>query len=153
MKFRPCKTKYKAEIDKCIDENKEIDQRQFWYLLKKNNNPNRHSNILRDSYNAIISDNEGVIKLWEAHFKRLAQPSKSPHYDDNFKTFLENELNSFYSSPEEMSSGVFNKPITPTEVRNVCIRLKCGKAQDFTGLTYEHFKYAGENVYKVLARL
>ena len=37
------------------------------------------------------------------------------------------------------------------EQTEVCKSLKSGKAPDFTGLSYEHFKHAGQSVYVVLA--
>ena len=108
---------------------------------------------LRDKEGNIISEPERVSDLWQEHFSSLGQPSENVAYDQEFKTLVECKLKEYCASLEEMAENVLNEPITVDEVKRVCTKLKLGKAQDYTALSYEHLKYAGNSVYKVIAYL
>ncbi len=144
---------YKAEIDQKIDALNDLDQKQFWYLLKKDTKKSKHGRVLRNKDGIIISDVDSIGAMWEQHFSNLAQPNVKHDYDEEFKCEVERDISKFYDSLDEMSKNVMEDPITTEEVKSVCKNLKCGKAQDFTGLHYENFKYASDSVFQTLAEL
>ena len=91
--------------------------------------------------------------MWKCHFEELGVPSNHEDFDSDFESYVSNEISSFIKSEEELSKCVLSKPVDSEEVESVCKRLKCGKSQDFNGLSYEHFKYAGQSVYLLLSML
>ena len=91
--------------------------------------------------------------MWEDHFSKLGTPSESPRFYSDHKEYVENQVQLFCKSLEEMALNVLEDPITSQEVENICKKLKSGKACDFTSLSYEHFKYAGATVQVVLSFL
>ena len=151
--FRRAEAIFKSEIEEEIESCSELDQRQFWYLLKKDKKSRKLGNALRVDCDTVVTDEEAVSELWKSHFEDLGKPSESKCYDDEFRDFVEEEVRKAECSLEEMDINLLAEPISESEVEEVCKNLKCGKAQDFTGLSYEHFKYAGSNVLTVLALL
>ena len=107
--------------------------------------------MLRDEQGNIVSDPTKVLSMWEDHFSKLGTPSESPRFNSDHKEYVENQVQLFCKSLEEMALNVLEDPITSQEVENICKKLKSGKACDFTSLSYEHFKHAGANVYVVLS--
>ena len=151
--YRKCEAMFRAKIEEKIDDCQELDQKEFWYLLKKDKKPNKQGHILKDQHGNIISDMSEVNRMWKDHFSKLGQPSVNDNYDDAFNEFVNMRLDEFCSSLDEMAENVLEEPISVEEVKCVCKLLKCGKAQDFTSIQYEHLKYAGDHVYSVLAYL
>ena len=151
--FRQTEAKFKAKLEETIENNSEIDQRQFWYLLKKDKKRNKKCVTLRNDYGEIVNDDETIVNMWKDHLENLGKPGMSDVYDDYFKDFVEHEISSCAESKEEMKECVLSLPISNVEVENVCKKLKTGKSQDINGVSYEHFKYAGLNVFTVLAML
>ena len=151
--YRRSEAIFNAQIEEKIDACVELDQREFWHLLKKGKKPNKQGHILKDANGNIVSDQTEVSAMWQDHFSKLGQPSANEQYDDNFKEYVNIQLDEFCKSMDEMSVNVLEDRITSDEVKSVCKKLKSGKAQDFTSLQYEHFKYAGDNVYNALSHL
>ena len=152
-KFRMAEAVFRAGIEEEIEACNELNQRQFWYLLKKDHQGQRHGNILRNSNGEIVTEKHKVVDMWKNHFSDLGLMCNDPKFDNNFKDFVESKVDQFNKSDEEMEQNVLSQPVTPDEVEKVCTNLKTGKAQDLTGLSYEHFKYAGRHVFIVLALL
>ena len=142
--FRQAEAMFKASIEKCIEECSELDQRQFWYLLKKDQKSRKHGHILKDNNGEIVTDQKVVSEMWKSHFDQLGKPSMCDNYDDDFKDFVESEVKSFELSQNEMVDNVLSDPVSPDEVERVCRKLKTGKAQDFRGLSYEHLSMLAE---------
>ncbi len=117
-KLRQCEAKYRAEIDHTIDTNRDLDQKQFWYLLKQNVKRKKYGNILRDKNGTIVSDSYSIHKIWETHFKELATPGNNKDFDEKFKNKVEEELKHFFNSIEEMSVNVLAEPIAMEEVKS-----------------------------------
>ena len=152
--FRQAEAKFRSGIEEKIDACNELDQRQFWYLLKKDQKSRKqHGTMLRNLNGEIISDDTKILDMWREHFENLGKPSEHQNFDDGFKSFVESQVKKFNDSELEMDKPILADPITDVEVDAVCKKLKSGKCQDFTGLSYEHFKYAGKSVYIVLAML
>jgi exonuclease III len=152
-KLRISEAVFRAEVEENIEACNEIDQRQFWYLLKKGRTSQRHGSVLKDTNGEIISEKDKVLNTWKDHFRDLGSKSDNPNFDSDFKEYVEAELENFCTSDEEMDTNVFSQCVSADEVEKVCSNLKSGKAQDYTGLSYEHFKHAGKHVYIVLALL
>ena len=151
--YRRCEAKFKASIEDKIDACQDIDQREFWYLLRRDKKTGKHGHVLRDNQGNIVSDPTKVLSMWEDHFSTLGTPSECPSFDNGHKMYVEDQVKLFCNLLEEMALNVLDDPITSEEIENVCKKLKTGKACDFTSLSYENFKYAGTNVYKVLSYL
>ena len=150
--MRMSEAKYRAGIEDKIQECQELDQREFWFLLKGKRSK-KLGGVLKDSAGEVITDPNKVLGMWEDHFRKLGKPTENPAYDNKFKAHVEQKVLEFEVRNDEMEVDVFSDPISVDEVINVCRGLKNGKAQDHCGLTYEHFKYAGANVYELLAML
>ncbi len=151
--FRQSEAIYRANLEESIESHSDIDQRQFWYLLRREKKRQKKCNALRDVSGNIVTDENKIMEMWKVHFENLGIPSNDVDFDNEFKNFVNNEITSCVESAQEMNNNVLSKPVDSEEVESVCKHLKCGKAQDLNGLTYEHFKYAGRSVYLILSLL
>ena len=83
----------------------------------------------------------------------MGKPSNHVNYDKDFETFVTGEVGNMCNNRSEKDRCVLSDAIDVNEVQEVCKNLKTGKAQDRRGLSYEHFKYAGRNVFLILTML
>ena len=151
--FRQAEAIFKSGIEECIESCSELDQRQFWYLLKRDQRVRKNGNILKTVNNVIVAESDKVCDMWKKHFENLGKHSVNVNYDDDFAEFVKNKIKLFNASNEEMSELVLDKPITADEVESICTKFKLGKSQDFSGLSQEHLRYAGKTVYCILSML
>ena len=151
--FRQEEAIFRSQIEDDIEKCQELDQKQFWYLLKRGKNITSKGHILKDDNDNITSDVNKVKNMWKNHFEKLGNPHNEVRYDHEFKELVDEQIQLMSLSDEEMADNVLEEPITAEEVEKVCVKLKTGKAQDFMNLSYEHFKFAGYHVYLTLAYL
>ena len=146
---------FKAGIESAIEDCSELDQKQFWFLLRKGKKQSKYGSVLKQLDGSVITDESKVSDLWYDHFKDLAQVDNSNQYDQCFKARVDKEILAYESSNEEMvgCENVLNDPVSAEEVEKICSKLKCGKAQDPSGLQGEHFKYGGPSMFITLAVL
>ena len=150
--MRVSEAKYRAGIEDKIQECQDLDQREFWFILKGKRSK-KLGGVLKDKHGEVITDPDKVLDMWEDHFRKLGEPADKPSYDKVFKVHVQNKVLEYELSDDEMNDNGFSDPISTDEISKVCKALKNGKAQDHCGITYEHFKYAGPKVYDLLAML
>ena len=125
-----------------------MDQKQFWYLLKRDKKKPVNGVTLRNECGDIVTDKQDVSSMWYNHFETLAKWTEDRNYDEDFKSHVNERTEQFSKSDEETegADNVLTVPVSKEEIEKICLKLKCGKAQDKSGLQGEHFKYAGPSV-------
>ena len=150
--FRKAESDFYSEIEKKIEGNAQLDEREFWYLLKKKSKTENKIGALKDKDGNIITDKHKIAELWHEHFQTLSRPNDNNSYDSEFKAEVNQCINKHCQDRNEDESDILlNHPVLTDEVKNVCDKLKSGKAPGVDGLQNEHLKYGGITLYKMLA--
>ena len=72
QEFRKAKAIFELEAESEIEKCNEIDQKQFWYFLKKKRR-DKLPESLRKSSSETTSDPNEIKGMWYDHFKKLSQ--------------------------------------------------------------------------------
>ena len=156
--FRRCHRKYAAKyLQSQLDEiNRvaEVDTAHFWRLVnarRKTSNTNPGSEIIfhGQSYNTA----KEINKEWAQHFRNLYTPTQSDHFDANFYDMVSQEVRQIKSTLENSADSSRYPVISPEEVDSAVKLAQCNKSGGEDGIMYEHIKYGGFILHKVLSIL
>ena len=93
-----------------------------------------------------------IIEMWFNHFKILGCFRQDTSFDENFRdhvaTSVFRELTSDLNHDENLKS--LNKQIGLSEIVSVCKDLTDGTAGEVDQTVYEHVKYGGSDLSKIL---
>ena len=84
----------------------------------------------------------------QSTFERLATPADNSRFDKQYKQLIDLDVDVIELLCKEEISPIV--PVTETEVIAALKKLNNNKAVDIMGLTSEHLKLAGQEVYKFL---
>jgi hypothetical protein len=97
-----------------------------------------------------ITDPEAICNAMADHFRCVFSDTTEDHFNDNFKSYLEEKLSNFkinaLTSDEEFC-------ISASQVKTICTNLPNNKACGLDGIFYEHIKHGGCYLFFCLARL
>lgn len=153
-KLREAKYKFMSKIELDIERNREIDQKQFWFLLNKKKRVNNNISMMMNASGETKSDQKDIEDIWFDHFSKLSKLSEDANFDEQFKKHVDHTIKQHSANPVTCETdSVLKDPITPAEIETISKNFKIGKAQDKKGLQYEHIKYAGHVMYTMLSIL
>ena len=125
------------------------DEKLFWKLLKGQKSSSQMSAFLVNG--SLITDINQIRNMWADHFEALGTPSESATYDNDFAAQVSAHVKETFEACLDDPGGILNEPLTYDEIANVCSKLKpgvCGVLLD-----YEHIRYAGPPLWKLLFML
>ena len=100
----------------------------------------------------LTSSPQEIIEMWFNHFKILGSFGQDVSFDENFRdhvtTSVCRELSSDLNHDENLKS--LNKQIELSEIVSVCKDLTDGTAGGVDQTVYEHVKYGGLDLWKIL---
>jgi hypothetical protein len=130
----------------------DLDYAGFWKLVNKSRKrPPRISPV--ESNGATVSDPGDICNIWGSYFKQLYTPKEGQGYDDNFKSYVEDQMEHMVTDSHLRDNHVLHDPFTEEEVHIVCTSLRNNKAPGWDTVTGEHLKYGGNKLCRLLAEI
>lgn len=144
--------KYISEQLNEMDKAGDINQELFWTVMNRGaGKGNTQAEI--EYKGTIFRTPADIANAWSSHFSEVFTEPLNNRYDDNFK----NQINRIVSTLDTVSDSEPDKfleePFSVDEISNICVKLKDGKAGGIDGITYEHLKYGGNELFEHLTRL
>jgi hypothetical protein len=129
----------------------DIDQSLFWHLVNKQKRRSNRSHPIKLSSGDIVSDPDELCKEWAKYFQTLYTPVDKAHYDQQFQTNVENELEEMILNSYDVSSdvGLFK----PDELVTIYKKMNDKKAPGFDNICVEHFKHGGPKCLQVVTHI
>jgi hypothetical protein len=150
--FRERQEAWEHDYFEKIEKAAEIDQSKFWQLIKK-----RNTNGPAKCYEIKFEDKSctstrEIVEGWAGYFSKLYSPLHTDAFDENFKQTIRHELNAKLKN-ETGYCKTLDSGITVDEIQVAVKDLAMKKAGGFDGLTNEHIKYGGKELYAHLSLL
>ena len=159
--YRNKKTEYRQALRNFIanKENEKIamlcdtlgvNEKQFWQMIKPKRTIRSGSHFILNG--RVLSSDIDILDIWVSHFENLGKPSTEPHYDEDFKEYIDGKVKHILQKCLNSSSCIedifgFEK------VKKVCLNLPCNKAGGIDNTAYEHLKFGRKQLWQVLSDL
>ena len=127
----------------------ETDRNSFWRLLKRSKEKgNLTISAIKNKFGKVVHSVDEVLDAWKVHFSNLCTTRSLPHYDEQFRRRVceDVELWSSLDDEDDFSSVSFSKK----EIRDALNRLNYGRTPGCDGITKEHLIAAGEGIVEFL---
>lgn len=137
-----------------IDKYATVDSTLFWKSINRRKKKSKtavgnemifNNNTFRDPKQ--INDN------WAEYFKTLYSPSVDEQFDTTHKAKINNELDQILNNVSTHRINTDETSVSLEEVRNVCKKAKRNKACGPDGIFYENFKFGGDALVTMCAKL
>ena len=138
------------EIDKCGDANQEL----FWTLFNRRRIVGSTAVQHEIDYNGkTYRGTECVADAWAQHFEDIFSDTAVSNFDEQFKTVIDEKIFEINSRSFDDEDTHLDGPVTVSEISELCLKLKNGKAGGIDNITYEHLKYGGRTLHEHLSNL
>ena len=94
----------------------------------------------------VLSSDIDILDMWASHFENLGKPSTEPHYDEDFKEYMDGKVKHILQKCLNSSSCIENI-FGFEKVKKVCLNLPCNKAGGIDNTVYEHLKFLFVSMY------
>ena len=127
-----------------------VNEKQFWQMIKPKRTIRSGSHFILNG--RVLSPDIDTLGMWVSHFENLGKPSAEPHYDEDFKEYIDGKVKHILQKCLNSSSCIedifgFEK------VKKACLNLPRNKAGDIDNTAYEHLKFGGKQLWQVLSDL
>ena len=142
---------YLTNLDREIDKTAELEKNQFWKLVnkrRKRSNTRAGSEIKFNG--TVYRDQQCLTDQWKQYFKTLYTPTNNILYDNDWKSEIDNKVNSLIHDTPTVPDCT---TVTFDEVTKALQTCKKGKACGIDNIFYEHFMYGGDTLIYVLSKL
>lgn len=138
----------RKEFDDIADLS-ELDHGRFWRLLNNRvrRKKRKQKTVILEKDGGVFTDPQTIADLWANYYEKLATPSEHEHQKE-----MGNRVSEILTNSEGTYEYTFNSPITEEEIITVVKTLPNGKSPCIDGITYEHIKYGGEIIVKILLK-
>ena len=139
---------------KCMEElsnTQQMDQRYFWYLINKSRKSYNRITPIKNDDGVILTDVNEIREDWNNYYKNLFTDDHKGG-DSEFKRHVKQTLNQLEMNAtrrEFLNGG----PISENEIKKHVSKMKNNKAPGWDGVTKEHVKHGGPNLYCFIAWL
>ncbi|KAK6186686.1 hypothetical protein SNE40_005971 [Patella caerulea] len=163
LSYKLCKTSFRRELRRAsndhisnhyneLDSAYDMDQKLFWSLVKRGNPKSSSGASFLSIGGNILRDERAILDGWASHFKSIFTNQDDESFDDRFKAYISNFVNECkVNSPNSVLP--LHLLTSPSEIRQLCSKLKRNKAADIDGIVYEHLIHGGECLYHHLSNL
>lgn len=145
--------KYMSDQLNEIERSGEIDQKLFWNLYKKRKCRSKYIQTELKYEGTTYREPVSITGAWATHFENLFQEKTDDLFDEPFRHVIETKMEEIQANIHDEYDEYLSKPITASEVKQTCLKLKSNKAGGIDGLVYEHFKYGHSMLFVHLASL
>ena len=142
--------KYLSELDSEINRCAEVNQSDFWNLIRSRRHKVGAIGSEIKFGEVIYRDPQDITEQWKKYFSSLYTPANCADYDADWKRFVDSKVSSIINS---FQSDVYKYRITPEDVETALKTCKLGKAPGIDFIYYEHLIYGGVIFRNILARL
>lgn len=133
-------------LEKCFDIDKSVFQRS---LLNTRKETAKQSNSLKIEGKLIDGPDE-LREAWKKHYSELYTPKYNPKFDDDFAAEIEECIRIYDDESHNTAHDTLEKSFTIDEVGVTCANLPDKKSSGPDELTYEHVKFGGHALLKIL---
>ena len=127
----------------------ETDRNSFWRLLKHSKAKGNVTILaIKNKHGKVVHNVEEVLEAWKVHFSNLCTSRTLPHYDENFRRQVCEEVDMWANLNDEDEFSVI--PFSKKEIRDALSKLNSGKTPGYDGVTKEHLLAAGEGFIEFL---
>ena len=100
----------------------------------------------------VLSSDIDILDMWASHFENVGKHSAEPHYDEDFKEYIDGKVKHIRQKGLNSSSRIedifgFEK------VKKVRLNLPYNKAAGIDSTAHEHLKFGGKQLWQVLSDL
>ena len=128
-----------------------VNEKQFWQMIKPKQTIRSGSHFILNG--RVLSTDIDILDMWDSHFKNLGKPSTEPHYDEDFKEYIDGKVKHIILQKCLNSSSCIEDIFRFEKVKKVCLNLPCNKAGGTDNTAYEHLKFGGKQLWQVLSDL
>ena len=162
VKYKEAKREYRrekrlAEIEyqracvKEIEENNELDQRAFWFLVNKSRGQKKSGVCpIKNDDGILLTNEDDIREEWRQYFESLFTPKLTAKYDNTFEEHVHNRLTEFNTESYRRPDVVLKAKVEYEEIEKICTNLKRKKAPGWDLIDAEHIIYGGEQVWKLI---
>ena len=151
---RKCAEKYLNDLNKDIDEAAELDSAFFWKKVNKKRKGSTSSagSEVEFSKGHVCRDPQQIATGWGEYFQRLYADTESDHYDEEFKTQVDLQVDDIMA---ELSSCSDRDPghFSVSEIKKAVKLLKTKKACGNDNIYNEHLIHGGNELFRQLSML
>ena len=148
--IRTAERNYEIKQMEEITNMEQIEQTYFWHLVNKARNRSKSCiNPIEDN-GQLLTDPGAICEAWKGYFQKLYSPEDKPHYDNEFKQYIEDQVKRFHVESKRQNTEILKEPISELETATVIKSLKSKKAPGVDNITAEHIKFGGECMTKCM---
>ena len=134
--YRNKKTEYRQALRNFIvdKENEKIamlcdtlgvNEKQLWQMIKPKRTIRSGSHFILNG--RVLSSDIDILDMWYSHFENLGKPSTEPHYDENFKEYIDGKVKHIILQKCLNSSSCIEDIFGFEKVKKVCLNFLCNK--------------------------
>ncbi|XP_060074851.1 uncharacterized protein LOC132554540 [Ylistrum balloti] len=151
--YKRCKRNFRNELSRAREE---YEQRQFqelqaaaemdsgtFYRTIRARKLNRHESSEIRINGEISRDPDINRNAWTSHYSKLAQVTSKPHFDNEHKRLIDNDINRLREESFFNDDIICRNEITATEVSIALKDMNNGKAGGHDYVVVEHIRFAG----------
>ena len=128
-----------------------VNEKQFWQMIKSKRTIRSGSHFILNG--RVLSSDIDILDMWDSHFENLGKPSTEPHYDEDFKEYIDGKVKHIILQKYLNFSSCIEDIFRFEKVKKVCLNLPCNKAGGIDNTAYEHLKFGGKQLWQVLSDL
>ena len=136
-----------------LEEQYDVDRSMFMKRVSRQRKERDFPNQLTlEVGGRLIEDEDELLEVRKQHYEDLYTPKNEPFYDDNIKSYVEQELHD-YAKESFYHTDPLDKPFIVSEVATICKNLPNGKAGGLDHITYKDIKYGGVALHTILTKI
>ena len=140
---------YETEHMQQLGLTEEIDQKYFWYMIKKKKKKPNNVHPIIDENGELLTNIDQIRDEWNGYYKELYTLDNDNMHDVEFDGMVNDVITDYYNTME-VDASLSGGPVTDTEVKTEINTMKNKKAPGHDNITAEHLKNLGTNGTEVL---
>ena len=164
VEYKAVKKEFQSEVNKAkklyelrqieeINTSNEIDQAYFWKIVSKKKKTQSRIHPIKLKNGTLLTDPVDIRNAWKDYFKKLFAPSENKNFDNDFKTFVEEQIKIFERDSNLLLDDIMGEPFNLGELSGAIKTLKLNKAPGWDNVTAEDIIYGGEKLWCTLLRI
>ena len=127
-----------------------VNEKQFWQMIKPKRTIRSGSHFILNC--RVLSSDTDILHMWVSHFEIFGKPSAEPHYDEDFKEYIDGKIKHILKKMFEFFV-MYWEYLWVWKSQKVCLNLPCNNAVGTDNTAYEHLKFGGKQLWQVLPDL
>ena len=74
----------------CKTDTLGVNEKQFWQMIKPKRTVRSGSHLILNG--RLLSSDTDILEMWASHFENLGISSAEPHYDEDFKGYIDGKV-------------------------------------------------------------